>query len=179
MPLGKDVAVICALVNDGPEPLHVLGLVGTLNDNVEKDKVMMNFTAVSVNETLATDSEATYSYRFHMPADTPQREFDVLFHVFYTVGENGVQQHRTFYNQTVDMYESEEVDWHAYGTAVRNVGLFAAVIGTAVGLYFYARDEESAKTGGAPVRVGRAAGSSAKNRGRKGKKPASSGGKRR
>ena len=173
IPINKAMSVVCGLVNDGEEALNVTGIFGTLNDPVEGN-VVMNFTGIPVNETLAGDSEVSYAYRFKMPPGTPQQSFQMMFHVFYTVGNGRAQAPITFYNQTVEMYETDEMDWEGVGAVAENLFFFFAVVGSAAGLFVWSMDAPaSANVSTGPTRIGRAAGSSAMNR-RKGKKKPSS-----
>ncbi len=134
---------MCALVNEGEDPLVVQGITGTLHDPNDLAQVKMNFTGVSINETLAGDSEISYSYRFMMPANTPLETFHMMFHIFYTSGESQQQGVSTFYNSTVEMYENDEFDWHTFSVTAEKVGMFVAVVGTAIALALYAHDGNS------------------------------------
>ena len=147
---------MCTLVNEGEDPLVVQGITGTLHDPSDLSQVKMNFTGVSINETLAGDSEISYSYRFMMPANTPLETFHMMFHVFYTSGESQQQGMSTFYNSTVEMYDNDEFDWQTFSVTVEKVGMFVAVVGTAVALIVYAQDSSiaSAQSQGVPTSTG-------------------------
>lgn len=138
--------MVCALVNEGEDPLLVQGITGTLHDPNDLSQVKMNFTGVSINETLAGDSEISYSYRFMMPANTPMESFHMMFHVFYTSGESQQQGMSTYYNSTVEMYETDEFDWHTFSVTAEKVGMFFAVVGTAVALAVYSQDSSNTFT---------------------------------
>jgi hypothetical protein len=143
-------------VNEGEDALLVHGITGTLHDPNGMSQVKMNFTGVSINETVAAESEISYSYRFLMPANTPVETFHMMFHIFYTGSNSKEQGVIAFFNSTVEMYESEEMDWHAFSATAEKVGLFTAVVGTAVALVLYSQDFGSTVGGSvsAPVSAG-------------------------
>ena len=167
--INKDMAVVCTLVNDGDEVLNVTGMFGTLNDPVEGN-VVMNFTGIPVNETIAGDSEVSYAYRFRMPPGTPAQSFQMMFHIFYTVGNGRNAAPITFYNQTVEMYESGEMDWESTSQATENIVFVFAVVGTAIALFMWSQDSGAAVSATASTGKASKSGSSSYKGRSKGKK---------
>eukprot|EP01138_Halocafeteria_seosinensis_P016172 gb/GECG01016502.1/.p1 GENE.gb/GECG01016502.1/~~gb/GECG01016502.1/.p1 ORF type:complete len:271 (+),score=43.92 gb/GECG01016502.1/:1-813(+) len=109
LPIGKQVSVLCGIINAEDEPIHMMGIAGTLNDPNDYSRVLMNFTgrfATNINESIPEDTEATYAHTFRMPKTVEPQKVTLSLQIFYVF--NRMEYEQTFFNETVEFVSVEE-----------------------------------------------------------------------
>lgn len=103
--LGEPVKTVIGFSNDAKTPIHVWGVIGSLNHHTHFPTFVQNFSYSVVNYTVPSGKEVSFPYTFTPNAHLDVRPFQLAITVFYEAqGSSGaaIRGHSTtFFNSTM------------------------------------------------------------------------------
>lgn len=98
---GDEVTVVCHFTHRLAKPVNVTGLMGSLNNPVNFNYYLQNFTYDAENYAAAAKEDVTFDYTFTLKSTLDPGDWQVALTIYYSVGRMLFAD--TFFNETVTL----------------------------------------------------------------------------
>ncbi len=97
LPLGETITILCHFTNDGPSPLNISAIMGSLNFVNDFKYHIQNYTYKPFGVVVKEGEEVTLQYEFLIHPDLETVEYTLAHTVFYQSNKEGFSS--TFFNR--------------------------------------------------------------------------------
>ena len=107
---GEDVTTLFTVRNTREQgPVNVTFISGSIANPLNYKVILDNFTVTAYRSRLDAGNEQSFEYTFRVHPAFPSREFRVALTVFYNDMSTYLGHATTFFNQTIEVVEAEQL----------------------------------------------------------------------